>query len=169
MNIIRRARLEDLNDIWAVVQRAVADMNARGNDQWGPSYPLAADYAADIEKGQLWCVSDDQSGAIRGVGAITCGHEVNYEGVPFSYPEPAVVLHRLAVDPAAMRQGVAGLLFDRFEQEGRAQGVQALRIDTYCLNDRMQALILKRGFTFVADTHFSSRPLPFHCYEKVLI
>lgn len=168
MNQIRLARPGDLDEIWPLVQRAVADMNARGNDQWGEDYPTREHYAADIENGVLWCVTDGESGAILGVGTITCRHEPDYAAVPFTFPEPAVVMHRVAVDPSAMRQGVAGMLFAQFEEEGRRRGVEALRIDTYSLNDRMQALILKQGFRFVADTHFGKRPLPYHCYEKIL-
>lgn len=168
MMAIRLARPDDLDKIWPLVQRAVADMNARGNDQWGDDYPTREHYAADIENGVLWCVVEVQSGAILGVGAITCRHEPDYAAVPFTCPEPAVVMHRVAVEPSAMRQGVAGMLFSQFEEEGRRRGVEALRIDTYSLNDRMQALVLKQGFRFVADTHFGKRPLPYCCYEKVL-
>jgi len=166
--VIRRARASDLDEIAALVRRAVADMHQRGNDQWGEDYPARAHYADDIGRGELWCVTDGADGAILGVGAMVCRHEPDYATVPFTCPEPAVSMHRVAVEPSAMRQGVAGLLFSKFEEEGRRLGVQALRIDTYSLNDRMQALVLKEGFSFVADTHFGKRPLPYHCYEKIL-
>lgn len=150
------------------MQRAVAGMRERGNDQWGDDYPTRAAYAADIEHGELWCAEDGESGAVIGVAAITCNHEPDYVGVPFRRPEPAVAMHRMAVEPSAQRQGVAGKLFAQFEREGRRRGVAALRIDTYSLNDRMQALILKQGFTYVGDTHMTKRPLAYHCYEKLL-
>lgn len=165
---IRRARRSDLDAIWTLVQRAVAGMRERGNDQWGDDYPTRAIYAADIERGVLWCAEDGETGTVLGAAAITCDHEPDYVGVPFRCPEPAAAMHRMAVEPSAQRRGVASALFSQFEREGSRLGVAALRIDTYSRNDRMQALIIKQGFTYVGDTHMAKRPLAYHCYEKLL-
>ena len=168
MNLnVRRARPDELDAIWALVQRAVERMHQRGNDQWGDQYPAREDFAEDIEQGELWCVADD-SDAVLGVAAVICRHEPDYAGVPFRKPEPALSMHRVAVDPVQEGRGVGSALFEQFERLGRERGVEALRIDTYDLNDRMQFLIRKHGFDYVGDTHYPRRPLPYHCYEKIL-
>ena len=167
MTTVRLAHWSELDVIWALVQRAVARMHERGNDQWGDQYPERADFASDIEQGELWCVADE-SDTVLGVAAMICRHEPDYAHVPFRRPEPALSMHRVAVDPVQEGRGVGSALFAQFERLGRARGVEALRIDTYSLNDRMQFLIKKHGFDYVGDTHYPRRPLPYHCYEKLL-
>ncbi len=164
---IRLARRSDLDEIWAFVPRTVALMNGRGNEQWGADYPTRDIYADDIARGELWCVVHE-SGTIMGVGAIISRHEPQYASVPFTYPEPAVSMHRVAVDPDFEGQGVAKALFAQFESEGRRLGVTALRIDTYHCNERMQGLFAKQGFTYVGDISLRGRKLPYHCFEKLL-
>jgi len=163
----RLVRPDELDTVWALVQRAIARMHERGNNQWGDDYPTPALYADDIAQGELWCVTDE-SDTILGVAAIICRHEPDYASVPFRKPEPAVSMHRVAVDPVHEGRGAAALLFAKFEEQGIARGVEALRIDTYHLNERMQFLFHRHGFEHVGDTNFHKRPLPYHCFEKLL-
>lgn len=167
MNTIRLAKPEELDEIWALVQRTVAQMIAWGSDQWGEDYPLPELYAEDIARGELWCVVSEEN-TILGVAAIVCRREPDYDPLPFRRSEPAVSMHRVAVDPCAMGQGVAGMLFARFQQEGLRRGVESLRIDTYSLNERMQHLITKHGFTKLGDFSLHGRANPYYCYDKLL-
>lgn len=167
MNSLRLVRPEELDTVWALVERAIARMHQRGNDQWGEDYPFPALYAEDISRDELWCVTNEDN-VILGVAAFVCKHEEDYENVPFRKPEPAVSLHRIAVDPVHEGRGVAHALFARFEEIGLERGVAALRIDTYHLNHTMQHLIRKHGFDHIGDIYFPDRTLPNHCYEKIL-
>ena len=74
----------------------------------------------------------------------------------------------LLVLPACRRQGVGRAFFAFAEELARQRGLSALRIDTYRLNLRMQALILSRGFTKVGEIRLHGRPLPYPCFEKAL-
>lgn len=164
---LRPARADELDEIWSLVRRTVAQMIAWGSDQWGDDYPYRGAYAEDIDRGELWCVTDER-GTILGVAALTCRHEEDYEGLPFRRPEPAVTMHRVAVDPCAMGRGVAALLFEQFQKEGERRGVESLRIDTYCENGRMQHLIEKHGFVRLGEFSYPGRDKPFYCYDKLL-
>lgn len=53
MTEIRLARPEDVDAIWALVQRAAAHMQSLGNPQWGEDYPTRAHYAADQARDEL--------------------------------------------------------------------------------------------------------------------
>lgn len=167
MNTIRLAHANDLARIWDLVQKAVHLMNERGNEQWGADYPTRDLYASDIEKNELWCVVDEFD-TVMGVAAIFSRHEPDYAPVPFRKPEPAVSMHRVAVDPDFENRGVASALFSQFENIGHKFGVDALRIDTYHKNERMLALIQKHGFSYVGDINLHGRTLPYHCFEKLL-
>lgn len=167
MVTIRPAAPGDLEEIWALVGRAVADMNRRGNPQWGPGYPARAHYAAALEEGTLYAAVD-RAGQILGCAVFNTAEEPAYAAVPWSVPGPAMVIHKLAVDPAAQHRGVASALFAFCEGLARDRGISSLRIDTYSKNDRMQALIRKQGFTLTGAVHFPQNPLPYPCFEKVL-
>lgn len=165
MTEIRRARREDLDGLWALVCRAVEHMNQLGNPQWGPDYPTRALYGADLERGELYAALVD--GALAGVACINTDEAPEYGAVAWTTIPPAMVIHRMAVDPGMQRRGVGRALFQFAEAEARRQGLTAMRIDTYSLNERMQALIRSQGFTQVGEVHLR-RPLPYPCFEKAL-
>lgn len=163
---LRLARPEELEAIWALVRRAVVHMNALGNPQWGKDYPTADFYRKDIQRGELWVAEAD--GALAGVACLNTDEAPEYAALPWTTTPPAVVLHRLAVDPAVQRRGVGRRFFAHAEALARQWGASALRMDTYCLNHRMQALIQSQGFRRVGEIHLHGRPLTYPCFEKDL-
>ena len=163
---IRPARREDLDQIWALVRRAVVHMNQLGNPQWGEDYPTRAFYAGDIDRGEVSAAVI--YGQLAGVACINTAESPEYDPLPWTTSRPAVVIHRMAIDPAFQRHGVGSALFAFAEGEARRQGIAAMRIDTYSLNDRMQALIRKMRFTKVGEIHLHGRPLTYPCFEKAL-
>lgn len=169
MTVIRLARPEDVDAVWALVQRAAAHMQALGNPQWGEDYPTHAHYAADQARGELY-VAVDGNGAILGAACFNQEQAPEYAPLPWAVPGPAMVLHRLAVDPAAQRRGVGRSFFRFGEAMARRLGLRSFHLDTYARNDRMQALIRSQGFAQVGTVHFDreGRPDGFPCFEKVL-
>ena len=112
--LIRPAQAEELDTIWAMVGRAVADMNARGNPQWGADYPTRDFYAGDISRGELYAALVD--GQLAGVACINTSESPEYDPLPWTTVRPAMVIHRMAVDPTCQRSGI-GSAFFRFAQE----------------------------------------------------
>lgn len=165
MTEVRKARLEELDGLWALVCRAVTDMNRLGNPQWGADYPTRAIYRGDLERGELYAALVD--GVLAGVACINTDEAPEYGAVAWNTHPPALVIHRMAVDPQMQRRGVGRALFEFAEEEARRRGLTAMRIDTYSLNGRMQALIRSRGFIQVGEVHLR-RPLPYPCFEKAL-
>ena len=164
--VIRPARPEDLESIWSMVSRAVTHMNALGNPQWGPDYPTRDFYAGDIQRGELYAAL--RGDKLAGVACINTSESPEYDPLPWATSRPAMVIHRMAVDPDCQRGGVGAALFRFAEEEARRRGLSAMRIDTYSLNNRMQALIQKMCFTPVGTIHLHGRPLPYPCFEKNL-
>lgn len=169
MTEIRPARPEDVDTVWALVRRAAAHMRSLGNPQWGEDYPTRAHYAADQARGELY-VAQDEGGTILGAVCLNQEQAPEYAPLPWAVPGPAVVLHRLAVDPAAQRRGVGRSFFQFAEAMARRQGLPAFHLDTYARNDRMLSLIRSQGFAQVGVVHFDreGRPEGFPCFEKVL-
>ena len=164
---IRPARHDELDSIWALVQRAVDGMHRQGNPQWGEDYPTRSFYAGDLERGELFAA--EAGGILAGVACINTAQAPEYAPMPWTTEDHAVVIHRMAVDPVFQGQGVGQALFAFAEAQALSQGVSAMRIDTYSFNHPMQALIQKMGFTPVGHIHLHGRPLVYPCFEKALL
>ena len=164
---MRLAVREDVTAVMALLRRVVPLMRASGNLQWGDDYPNAEVFERDIELGQLWVAEID--GAIAGVAALTRDQEPEYAQVGWDIEEPAVVVHRLAVDPAFRGIGVAGALMRKAEDVAMERGIRVLRVDTNTLNEASQRLFPKLGYALVGEIGLEFRPgLRFLCYEKRL-
>jgi len=164
---IRLATLDDLPALTALVRRVVPLMRATGNLQWDETYPNDAVFQRDIDLDQLWIAEVNFS--IAGVAAITMDQEPDYAQVGWDITEPAIVVHRLAVDPAFRGQGAAGALMQKAEEIAIERGITALRIDTNTQNEATQRLFPKLGYLLAGEISLEFRPgLRFLCYEKRL-
>jgi ribosomal protein S18 acetylase RimI-like enzyme len=164
---IRRATLEDLPALMALMQRVVPLMLAAGNLQWDETYPDEAVFQRDIGLRQLWVADTDTS--IAGIAALTTDQEPDYAQVGWDIDEPAIVVHRLAVDPAFRGAGVAGALMQKAEEIATERGITVLRVDTNTQNEATQRLFPKMGYQLAGEISLTLRPgLRFFCYEKRL-
>lgn len=167
MLIPRRATAADLPAILALVRRVVPLMHASGNFQWSADYPNETVFTADIAQNHLWVAELD--GTVAGVAALTTDQDAEYAQADWDVTEPALVTHRLAVDPAAQGKGVALALLKQAEKQAVAQGLQVLRVDTNSENAATQRLFPKLGYQFAGEIGLHFRPgLRFFCYEKRL-
>ena len=165
--LIRRATIHDLPALVALVRRVVPLMQASGNFQWSADYPNEAVFRADIEQNHLWVA--ELEGALAGVAALTQDQDVEYAQADWDVSQPALVTHRLAVDPTAQGRGVALALMEQAETQARAQGLHFLRVDTNSENAATQRLFPKLGYHFAGEITLAFRPgLRFFCYEKQL-
>jgi ribosomal protein S18 acetylase RimI-like enzyme len=164
---LRRARLEDMPAIMAIIRRVVPLMRATGNLQWDDAYPNPEVFSRDIEKEQLWVAEID--GGLAGVAAITEDQEPEYARVGWDITEPAIVVHRVAVDPEFRGRGIAEALMRQAETVATERGITVLRVDTNTQNAATQKLFPKLGYTFSGETELGFRVgLRFLCYEKRL-
>jgi ribosomal protein S18 acetylase RimI-like enzyme len=164
---IRLATKHDLPALMNLVRRVVPLMRATGNLQWDETYPNDAVFQRDIDLNQLWIA--EVNGSIAGVAAITMDQEPDYTQVGWDINEPAIVVHRLAVDPAFRGQGAAAALMQRAEEVAVERGITALRVDTNTNNEATQRLFPKLGYQLAGEITLEFRPgLRFLCYEKRL-
>jgi len=164
---IRLGTKEDLPNLMALVQRVVPLMRAVGNLQWDESYPNAAVFQQDIDLKQLWVADADTS--LTGVAAVTTDQEPEYAQAGCDIDEAAVVVHRLAVDPAYRGAGIAAALMNQAEVVALERGINVLRVDTNTQNEATQRLFPKLGYRLAGEITLKGRPdLKFLCYEKRL-
>jgi ribosomal protein S18 acetylase RimI-like enzyme len=164
---IRLAAPEDLAALMALLRRVVPLMLATGNLQWDENYPDEAVFRRDIGLKQLWIA---EIGAdIAGLAAITMDQEPDYAQVGWDIDEPAIVVHRLAVDPGFRSAGVAVALMQKAEEVAIERSLSVLRVDTNTQNEATQRLFPKLGYQLAGEISLQLRPgLRFFCYEKRL-
>jgi ribosomal protein S18 acetylase RimI-like enzyme len=95
--------------------------------------------------------------------------EPDYAQVGWDISEPAIVVHRLAVDPAFRGAGVASSLMQTAEQIAVERGISVVRVDTNTQNEATQRLFPRLGYRLAGEISLEIRPgLRFFCYEKRL-
>jgi len=165
--LIRRATRQDFPALMALMRKVVPLMRAAGNLQWDENYPDDAVFSKDIEHDHLWIAEIDSS--IAGVAAVTTDQEPEYALVGWDIEEPAIVVHRLAVDPDFRGAGVASALMQKAETIAVERRIPVLRIDTNTNNGATQKLFPKLGYVLAGEIELGFRPgLRFLCYEKRL-
>jgi ribosomal protein S18 acetylase RimI-like enzyme len=151
----------------ALVRRVVPLMLATGNRQWDDGYPNESVFERDIALAQLW-IAEKEDG-IAGVAALTMDQEPEYEQANWDMSAKALVVHRLAVDPAFRGAGVASVLMQKAEEVAVERKFAVVRVDTNTENAATQRLFPKLGYRFAGEIGLSMRPgLRFFCYEKTL-
>ena len=164
--MLRAATMQDLPRIMEIVQATVAEMHAYGNYQWDEVYPTERDFAADITKSDLFV--SIPAGQLCGLICINQTEPAVYADAGWSLKEPALVLHRMAVDPDLRGRGTGSELLRQAETLAHRLGLRYLKTDTYALNDKAQQLFLKQGYHFCGEIQFRKMERSFYCYEKVL-
>jgi ribosomal protein S18 acetylase RimI-like enzyme len=165
--LIRRATRQDLPALMALMRKVVPLMRAAGNLQWDENYPDEAVFSKDIEHDHLWIAEIDSS--IAGIAAVTTYQEPEYAQVGWDIEEPAIVVHRLAVDPDFRGAGVGSALMQKAETIAIERRITVLRIDTNTNNEATQKLFPKLGYALAGEIGLGFRPgLRFLCYEKRL-
>ena len=164
---VRLGTRDDVAALMGLMRRVVPQMRAAGNLQWGDDYPNEGVFERDIELGQLWVAEVD--GVVAGVAAVTMENSPEYAQVGWDVEEPAVVVHRLAVDTAFRGAGVGMALMRKAEEVAVECGISVLRVDTNTKNEATQRLFPKLGYLLAGEIGLDIRPgLRFLCYEKRL-
>lgn len=138
--IVRKANWDDLEVIEKIYAHARSFMAAHGNpSQWGTSHPPRPLLEADIEKGDLYVITDDSG--IHGVFYFFIGPDPTYDRIDdgaWRSSELYGTIHRIASD------GSHGILASAVAF-GKSK-IDYLRIDTHEDNKVMQKALTKQDF-----------------------
>ena len=163
--VMRLAKPEDMNAVYAVFRDAVKDMNARNIPQWDEIYPTPALLEDDLARGELY-VGETQDGVAAAVVLNeTC--DPAYQNAAWEGAGPAVIVHRLCVSPAAQGKGVGRGLMTAVEDWARAHGYAEIRLDAFSLNPH--ALRMYEGLGYIQRGEALWRKGLFYLLEKRLI
>ncbi|MDO5293156.1 MAG: GNAT family N-acetyltransferase [bacterium] len=161
----RIATIADLREINCLVQDAIAAMKKEQIDQWDERYPDQEILREDIEKQQLYVGYVENKIVV--IYVINQEFDQEYNTGKWEYNEkPFYVLHRLCVDPKQQKQGIARSTMRHIEEELKAKGIGAMRLDVFSKNP--SALRLYHSFGFKKVGHADWRKGRFYLMEKCI-
>ncbi len=141
--MIRKAVLQDENEIARIYEKARAYMAQHGNPgQWGTSFPPSELTHEDILKGILYV--REEEGRINGVFMFEIADDPTYHVISdgaWKSEEPYGVIHRVASD------GTGHGLMREIVSFCGAQ-ISHLRMDTHEKNLTMQHQLARNGFEY---------------------
>jgi ribosomal protein S18 acetylase RimI-like enzyme len=141
-------------------------MREHGIDQWDDLYPNEEIITRDVDSGSLYVLEQDD----RCLAAVSLNQEQDaaYQTVHWFGGEPALVVHRLCVDPAHQGNGIGNRVMAFAEAHAKQQFYVSIRLDAYTGNPRAVRLYERRGYRKAGQVYFPRRTLPFFCFEKIL-
>lgn len=166
MIMVRKANCTDITEIMKIIKETIVEMHSYGNTQWDENYPQENDFLKDIQKDDLYVC--EREGNLVGLVCINKIEPAEYTGLPWSLKETAMVVHRMAVNPAYRKIGIGTELIKFTDEFALKNNVHYLKTDTYSINTKMNALFVKYGYKLVGEMSFLGKEKSFYCYEKVL-
>ncbi|MEE0510414.1 MAG: GNAT family N-acetyltransferase [Peptococcaceae bacterium] len=151
--LFRKATRDDLDAIAAIYERT-HDEEEAGHTTIGwvrNIYPTHATAEAALSRNDLFVA--ENNGHIVGAAIINHLQGTEYADAPWtiSVPDEAImVLHTLVIDPAVKSHGLGSAFVAFYEQYAKANGCQALRMDTNARNRPARTLYNKLGYQEIA-------------------
>lgn len=161
----RRADINDLNAIIAVIQDAIITMEKNNIYQWDELYPTKDIIQKDIESGHLYIGMADKNIAVIFVLNQECDDE--YRNGNWAHPDREYfVIHRLCVNPLYQNRGVAKRTMLFIEEQVTAMNIFALRLDVFSENP--YAIKLYEDMGYSKTGHADWRKGRFYLMEKYI-
>ncbi|MFB9464451.1 GNAT family N-acetyltransferase [Streptomyces cinereospinus] len=118
-----------------------------GTDQWAKPFP-ADRLLGSIRRGEVFMIREQPYA--DAAATITLDREADTRlWTPEEIAEPALYVHKLAVDRAYAGTGLGSALLDWAGEQAVQQGAKWLRLDAWSTNRRLQAYYLEHGFTHI--------------------
>jgi GNAT superfamily N-acetyltransferase len=145
--IIAPAEEADLPRLLKFRTDASAWLAARGTDQWAKPFP-AEHILSSIRRGEVFMIRETPLS--DAAATITLDRDADPRlWTPEEIAEPALYVHKLAVDRAYAGTGLGSALLDWAGDQAVQQGAKWLRLDAWSTNARLQTYYLDHGFTHV--------------------
>lgn len=143
--LYRPAGIDDIDEIFRLVENAVGKMERDGIDQWDSLYPTKADFIDDIRKNELYIGTLNDKIVV--VYALSKEYDEQYKTGEWQYTgDDYNVIHRLCVSPDYQKKGVAHTTLLHIESKLKCLGIKAIRLDVFCGNPYALKLYFNNGY-----------------------
>lgn len=161
----RMADINDLDEVFQLVEQAKQSLEQEGICQWDDIYPTKDNFRTDIMKQELHVgIADGKIAVVYTLNKVC--HELYKTGKWQYTGEHFMALHRLCVSLEFRKQGIASRTLQHIEAEAAAQGIKAIRLDVFCKNPPALQLYTGHGYHGVGVVQ--ARKGEFLMLEKLL-
>lgn len=164
--LVRKAVLEDIDEVIRIKNEAIDYMAENGNDQWDREYPTYNTFLNFIKSDYLYIVQDNQGPL--GIIGIVDKEDKEYSTINWSPSNTSITVHRMAISERGRGKGLGQLLLNFAIGEAKNRGVDIIKMDTYFKNIPAQSLFKKMGFIYKGSINFPQREGDYLCYEMLL-
>lgn len=164
--ILEKAKVQDLDRIWEILQSAIERRRQDGSEQWQDGYPNPSTIKADIEKSAAFVLKFNHH--IIGYCAILKNDEPAYEHLDGKWLSTSdyFVVHRMALAPEALGKGLAKFIFLEVEKLAIQNQIFSIKVDTNYDNQAMLAILQKLGYQYCGEVSYRNSPRK--AFEKTL-
>ncbi len=165
-NTFREAVIDDLPEIWNIIQQAIQRRKEEGSNQWQDGYPNPEVITHDIEHKQGYVLTEGET--VIGYTAVLINDEPEYERLEGEWitNDDFVVFHRVAISENHLGKGYAKKMMTSIEAYALDKKIYSIKADTNHDNEPMKRIFETLGYQFCGRVYF--RGSPRNAFEKVL-
>lgn len=162
----RKANLDELEPIWAILKQGIARRKKEGSNQWQDGYPNPAVIKNDIEKDAGFILAEGDT--IIGYCAILINDEPEYERIEGKWltHDDFVVFHRVAISEHHLGKNLSKKMLNYIEDFARNNDIYSIKADTNFDNIAMLKIFERMEYAYCGEVYF--RGSPRKAFEKVL-
>ena len=158
---------EQFQEICALYQDVIRDMNANGLQQWEwDVYPTQEQLQKDVQAGKLYRVEED--GHLVGAFVLSGDLSPEYNSMEWQYGLRPATLHRFAMRAEVFGTEMAKRVLAFVKEEALRQGFDSLRMDVSCEDKRMLRLFDQNMTREAGRIHFENFAMDYVCFESPL-
>jgi len=167
--MIQFAKVQEkqFQEICALYQDVIKDMNANGLRQWEwDVYPTREQLEKDMLAGKLYRMEED--GHLVGAFVLSGDLSEEYNVMEWQYGVRPATLHRFAMLPEEFGTEMARRVLTFVKEEALRLGFDSLRMDVSCEDQRMLRLFETSMTREVGRIHFENFAMDYVCFESPL-
>ena len=158
--MITQATLKDLPAIMQCYKATIRKMHELNIFQWDESYPTPDLIENDIKNQEFYVLKEEDN--VLGCICLNQDEHPTYTSVNWTFNQPVLVVHRLAIHPDAQGKGVARKFMQFAEDLCVKHNYNGIRLDTFIENPLAIGLYLKLGYNQLSQVSFKNRT--YYCF-----
>ena len=165
--IIRKAKINELDEIMNMYASCVDGMQKANIDQWDSTYPNRKTISEDIRNKSfyIFLINNKIIGGIN----IDKIQDKTYLDVEWKdKSNKFLVVHRLAVRQEFWKKGIGNKLMIFAESLVKEKKLNSIRLDTYSSNPIAISFYLNLGYIKKGEIFLKPNKNEYYCFEKLI-
>ncbi len=162
---IRKAQINDLENIMKMYKSCVDGMLKNGIDQWDTTYPNTTIITQDLNAKSYYVLEQDN----EIIGGINIDQEQDPTYLTINWKDKSnqfLVVHRLGVKQEYWSKGIGKALMLFTEELVKQKKLNAIRLDTYSGNPKAMQFYISLGYKKLGAINLKPKKDKYYCFEK---